>query len=138
MKNREVFLKDPATLSLLNNGVAKVADAETAEQLRTLRFELETFVCEGEYERGLCRVLEAFLQNLDKPEQPAVWVSGFYGSGKSHLLKILRALWVDHRFPQDGATARGLARLSTPVTVMLTELDTVHRRYGGAPTPRPA
>jgi hypothetical protein len=38
--------EDPATLNLLNNGVAKVSDIETAEQRRTLRFELSTtFVC---------------------------------------------------------------------------------------------
>ena len=28
----------------------------------------------------------------DDAEQPAVWVSGFHGSGKSHLVKMLRAL----------------------------------------------
>jgi chromosomal replication initiation ATPase DnaA len=107
MKNREVFLKDPGSLSLLNNGVAKVADIEDIEQRRTLRFELETFVCEGEYERGLIRILETFLKNLDKPEQPAVWVSGFYGSGKSHLIKILRYLCYRHK--------RTMGRIKRPI-----------------------
>jgi hypothetical protein len=130
MKNREVFLKDPGTLSLLNNGVAKVADIEDVEQRRTLRFELETFVCEGEYERGLISILETFLKNLDKPEQPAVWVSGFYGSGKSHEIKILRYLWMDYRFPEDGAAARDLGHLSTPVKDLLKELTTAGKKFG--------
>ena len=34
-------------------------------------------------------------------------VSGFFGSGKSHLLKMLAHLWVNTEF-EDGATARGL------------------------------
>jgi hypothetical protein len=132
MRNREVFLKDPATLTLLNEGVAKVTDVEDAKQLRTLRFELATFVCEGEYERGLCRILEVFLKNLggDKPEQPGVWVSGFYGSGKSHLIKMLRYLWVDFQFPEDGATAQGLAHLSNPVQDLLKELNTAGKKFG--------
>ena len=34
-------------------------------------------------------------------------VSGFYGSGKSHLLKMIGHLWVNTEFP-DGATARSI------------------------------
>jgi hypothetical protein len=129
MKNREVFLKDPTSLTLPNQGVAKVADVEDARQLQTLRFELETFVCEGRYEQGLEQILNAYLKNLDQPEQPGVWVSGFYGSGKSHLVKILRYLWVDHHFESDGATARGLARLPTAVQDHLKELSTQGKRH---------
>src|SRR5262245_59724492 len=131
MKNRDVFQKDPATLSLLNNGVAEVTHAENEEQLRTLRFELETSVCEGEHERGLVRILEAFLKNLDQPEQPAAWVSGFFGSGKSHLINMLRYLWVDYLFPSDGATARGIAHLTETVKELLRELSTKGKQHGG-------
>jgi hypothetical protein len=53
MKNREVFLRDPLAFELLNNGVSKVAEiGDNPGQLTTLRFELETFVCDGEYARG--------------------------------------------------------------------------------------
>jgi DNA replication protein DnaC len=40
-------------------------------------------------------ILETYLKNIEQAQQPAVWISGFYGSGKSHLVKMLRALWVD-------------------------------------------
>ena len=111
MKNSEVFLKNPLSSELLNNGVSKVAEiGKDKEQLKTLRFELENFVCDGEYGRGLERILSAYLDGLGKPEQQAAWVSGFFGSGKSHLVKMLRYLWVDFAFP-DGATARSIARL---------------------------
>lgn len=54
MKNREVYWRDPLTVELLNNGVSKVGEIEgDPEQVKTLRFELETFVCDGEYARGL-------------------------------------------------------------------------------------
>lgn len=127
----ELFSTNPKSLELLNNGVAVVKDAVTPEELKTLRFELRTFVCEGEYAKGLEKILRTFLGNLDRPEQPAAWVSGFYGSGKSHLGKILRYLWNDFEFPEDKARARGLTNLSTAVTDLLKELTTAGKRSGG-------
>ncbi len=131
MKNREIYVKDPAENRLLNNGVANVADAISSEELRTLRFELDSFVCDGEYARGLERILRTFLDNLNGAEQPGVWVSGFFGSGKSHLVKMLRALWVDFTFPEDKATARGLVKLPPTIAELLKELETAQRREGG-------
>ncbi|HQP88865.1 MAG TPA: BREX system P-loop protein BrxC, partial [Thermoanaerobaculia bacterium] len=130
MKNREVFQTDPLELRLVNNGVAEVVDASTDEQLRTLRYELETFVCEKQYSRGLHRILDSYLTCLGTEEQKPVWVSGFFGSGKSHLVKMLRALWVDFELP-DGARARGLAHLSSDVKASLKELSTQGKRLGG-------
>lgn len=131
MKNREIYAKDPGQQELLNNGVAEVKDTGTIEERRTLRYELETFVCAGEYSKGLRRILETYLNNLKNPEQPAVWVSGFFGCGKSHLVKMLRALWVDYSFHEDQATARGIARLDKEVTDLLLELSTQGKRRGG-------
>lgn len=132
MKNRDVFLKDPLDPQnrLVNQGVAEVVDPRTEQELRTLRYELETFVCEGQYARGIERILDAYLAHLNREEQPAVWVSGFYGSGKSHLVKMLRFLWTDFRFP-DGATARGIAQLPNEIRALLQELSTEGKRHGG-------
>ena len=114
MKNRELFQRDPVVSKLLNDGVAAVSEAASDKELETLRYELEHFVCEGQYEDGFIRILESYLGNVSSTTQPAAWVSGFYGSGKSHLLKMFRHLWVDTAF-SDGATARGLARLPQEV-----------------------
>lgn len=130
MKNRELFVKDPLQSSLLNNGVAEVTTTLNDEQLKTLRYELETFVCEGEYASGMSRILNSFLGNLSHTEQPAVWVSGFFGSGKSHFIKMLRYFWTDFKFA-DGTTARGIVKLPTDITDSLKELSTKAKQFGG-------
>ena len=131
MLNRDIYERVPGTIALLNRGVAKMSDALTEAERRTLRFELEHFVCEGEYRRGLVRILESYTSNQGQPEQPAAWISGFFGSGKSHLAKVLRFLWTDYIFPEDEASARGLARLPDDVRDLLTEITTLGRRHGG-------
>lgn len=129
-KNRDVFLVDPTTYTIPNNGVAKVIDPRTPEEWHVLRYELEHFVCEGEYQRGLSLVLSTYIGNLSRAEQPAVWVSGFYGSGKSHFVRVLEYLWRDTQFP-DGARARGLTKLPSDIADLFKELTTAGRREGG-------
>ncbi len=131
MKNREVYQQDPCKVTLLNNGVANVTDALTDNERKTLRFELEHFICEGEYQQGLVRILDSYVSNQGQPEQPAAWISGFFGSGKSHLAKMLRFLWTDYTFPEDDASARGLARLPTEVLDLLTEVSMLGKRATG-------
>lgn len=130
MKNLEVFEKDPRTHTLLNQGVAKVTSGQSSAELDTLRYELINFVCDGQYAEGLTRILSTYLGHLDKSEQPGVWVSGFFGSGKSHLVKMLQYLWTDFAF-EDGAKARGLAKLPTGVKDLLKELTNAAKRHGG-------
>lgn len=131
MLNHAIFIKDPKENRLINNGVAEVSEDLSPSAMTVLRYELETFVCKGQYEKGLERILDAFLKNLtNAAEQPGVWISGFYGSGKSHLAKMLRTLWTDLSFP-DGATAREITRLPDNVRDLLKELSTQGRRLGG-------
>lgn len=131
MLNRDIYVKSPDQNRLANNGVAEVSEDHSAAALEVLRYELETFVCDGQYEKGIETILDTFLRNLGtKSEQPGVWISGFYGSGKSHLAKMLRALWTDVQLP-DGASARGLARLPSGVSDQLKELSTEGKRNGG-------
>lgn len=130
MINRDIYQTDPSTYKLVNEGVANVNDRDDTQALQVLRYELEHFVCEGQYQETLEHVLETYLSNLNQAQQPGVWISGFYGSGKSHLVKMLRALWVNTQFP-DGARARDLARLPEDAKELLKDLETAGRRYGG-------
>lgn len=128
MKTKEIFLKDPLAWEIVNEGVS----SNNTEDLDTLKYELETFVCEGEYLNGMRRILQGYRDSFTgkSPEQKAGWISGFYGSGKSHLAKVLRYLWINFIFP-DGTTARSLAHLPEEITDLLTEITTLGKRHNG-------
>src|SRR6185437_12139992 len=123
--------RDPATHALVNQGQARIADRATDREVHELMDELVTFVCEGEYAEGMQRSLSSFLTSQSQTSQKAEWVSGFFGSAKSHLLKMLCHLWQDTKFP-DGSTARGLVpSLPEEIRALLRELDTQGKRTGG-------
>lgn len=132
LRNRDVFQTDPEQYRLANQGVAKISFPPAPDALETLRGELSTFVCDGAYADGLSRILFAFLAAAGRGgSAPAVWISGFYGSGKSHLAGMLAALWTNLGFA-DGATAEGLIPYLPPeVADPLKELRTAARRMGG-------
>ena len=131
MKNKDVFQRDPTKMKLLNDGVAAVKEATTVQEVETLKYELSHFVCEGQYKDGLLRILESFISNTNSASQPAAWISGFFGSGKSHSLRMLQHLWVNTEFPDSGENARGLAHLPAEAKELLKELDTLGKRFGG-------
>ena len=130
MKNREIFLVDPTTFTIPNDGVTTIYNPQTDKDWDVVRYELKSFVCEGEYYKGLERILSSFLGNLANPKQPAVWVSGFYGSGKSHLVRVLQYLWSDVELP-DQARARSLVNLPADIKDLLKELSTRGIQAGG-------
>jgi hypothetical protein len=126
MKTKELFLKDPLSWTLANEGVSSNNDADEA----TLRYELETFVCEGEYESALEKILSGYLSRQGGNEQAGAWISGFYGSGKSHLVKVLRYLWTDYEFA-DGTKAREICKLPDGIVESLKELSTRGKQGAG-------
>src|ERR1041385_5067395 len=118
--------RDPRGQRLVNNGQARLIG--TAEEARG---ELSTFVCEGRYADGATRILENFCRDIGKSSQQAAWVSGFYGSGKSHLLKMLGYLWSNEPF-SDGMSPRALVEeMPESVRAALRELDSEAARAGG-------
>ena len=76
------------------NGVIK-ADQQDAESVWQ---ELDEYVVTRELDKHFRAFLSAFLNASDNPGNPeiwgriGVWVSGFFGSGKSHFIKILSYL----------------------------------------------
>jgi hypothetical protein len=129
MKNKELFTSDPDQVNLKNEGIAKIRTINETEDLSIVEYELKTFVCEGEYHFGLKKILEYYLQNYDSSEQPAFWVSGFYGSGKSHLVKMASYLWDDFKFP-NGRTARGIKPLPQDIQDLFVEIGRKQKIQG--------
>lgn len=77
MKIHELFLK-PVDRPI--DGVIKADDD------RNLQTELEEYVVTRDVAKGLSNFTDRYLNEMTAN---GVWISGFFGSGKSHLLKIL-------------------------------------------------
>lgn len=130
LRNYEVFREDPRDHALANDGVSNLdAPGQDSHRWAVLQRELQTFVCEGEYHHGLDRILASYVAGLAQDQQRAVWLSGFYGSGKSHLAKVLANLWMDARLP-NGMTARHLVDVPEDIKLHLRELDAEATRHG--------
>lgn len=74
-----------------------------ADDEASLRLEIEEYVLTNEVEKRLESFLDAY-NNYEGAN--GVWVSGFFGSGKSHLLKMLALLLESRQI--DGASAPDL------------------------------
>ncbi len=88
---RELFVK-PIDRPI--NGVIKADQMDAASVWQ----ELEEYVVTRQISDYLRRFFDAYLAAIDRPQDAAVtdrmgvWVSGFFGSGKSHFIKILSYL----------------------------------------------
>lgn len=80
MKLNQIFLKD-VTRSI--EGVVKADDVDH------LGIEVEEYVFTNDAAKGVAPLLEEYTNYTNAN---GVWISGFFGSGKSHLLKMLAHL----------------------------------------------
>jgi hypothetical protein len=91
MKIKDLFLK-PIDRPI--NGVIKADQMDAASVWQ----ELEEYVVTKQISDYLGKFFDAYLAAMDNPKDTAitermgVWVSGFFGSGKSHFIKILSYL----------------------------------------------
>ena len=83
--------------------VAKVDDTTEA----TVETELREYVVTAPIERALADFLEVYAESRTTPtDKIGVWISGFFGSGKSHFAKVLSYLLTNPTV--SGRTAREL------------------------------
>ncbi len=80
---REIFEKD------INRPIEGVIKADDTSHLGS---EVDEYVLTNEASKGLEQFLEAY---TDYTNANGVWISGFFGSGKSHMLKMLAHLLGD-------------------------------------------
>lgn len=102
MNIEQIFTKE---LTRNINGVVK---AEQRDE-ESVFVELDEYVVTAELNRHITEFFDAYTPEMDgKPNDKArngkvaVWISGFFGSGKSHLLKILGYLLENRKVSKDG------------------------------------
>ena len=84
MKIHQMFERD---INRYINGVISVGEDDTVKQ------ELEEYVVTRELQRHFGDFFDAFERGLDNPgRNVGVWIQGYFGSGKSHFLKMLSYL----------------------------------------------
>jgi energy-coupling factor transporter ATP-binding protein EcfA2 len=91
MQIKNIFKKDIARPI---NGVVKADQLDES----VIWQELDEYVMTGELDGHFRKFVSSYLATLDNPnnstlnDRMAVWISGFFGSGKSHFIKILSYL----------------------------------------------
>lgn len=88
MSIRDIFFKE---LARPINGVVKADQSDDA----TVYQELDEYVVTNELEKHFRSFFESYSTDLSDPSianRVGVWISGFFGSGKSHFLKTLSYL----------------------------------------------
>ena len=83
-------------MTALNNIFSKKIDRPIegvikADDASELLNEIEEYVLTNEIQKSLSLFLSAY-NDYSVASQNGVWISGFFGSGKSHLLKMLSLL----------------------------------------------
>ncbi|NDJ24455.1 BREX system P-loop protein BrxC [Nostoc sp. B(2019)] len=82
------------------NGVIKVGQQDS----ENIRQELEEYVVTYELDKHFRTFFERYTSALGSPtDKMGVWISGFFGSGKSHFLKILSYLLANHQLGNSSA-----------------------------------
>ena len=85
------------------DGVIKADDEES------LLIELEEYVVTNEIEKNISRFLSDYNNYTNKN---GIWISGFFGSGKSHLLKMLSLVLEDKNVEEQSAAEIFLKKVS--------------------------
>lgn len=92
------------------NGVVKADQLDES----TIWQELDEFVVTRELDQHLRRFFSTYAESIDQSKDAGVsgrmgvWVSGFFGSGKSHFLKILSYLLKNQPHHHDGQSKKAV------------------------------
>ena len=132
MEIKDMFVK-PINRDL--QGVIKVGDVEN----ENVRQELEEYVVTNELQKHFRDFFSAYKKGiLGTTPKMGVWISGFFGSGKSHLLKILSYILEnkevggkkaidyfadDHKISDPTVMADMRLAAETPTDVVLFNID---------------
>jgi len=107
MKIKELFIKD---IFRSINGVIKAEQQDSA----SIWQELDELVLTKELTRHLDKFFSVYADTVDNASRTeasgkvGVWVSGFFGSGKSHFIKVLHYLFSNTEAEKDGVRKKAV------------------------------
>ncbi len=96
---RNLFVKD---ISRPINGVVKADQLDEQAIFQELDEFVVTRELDGHLDRFFTRYCEALDGNEEQRADIGVWISGFFGSGKSHFIKVLSYLLANQTHRHDG------------------------------------
>jgi len=114
MRIEKLFQKE---ISRPINGVVKADELDDW----SVWHELDEFVVTKELDRHLRAFFSRYCEALDNGNDPSiagkigVWVSGFFGSGKSHFIKVLSYLLANREHTYEGETRRAVEFFDTKI-----------------------
>ena len=107
MRIKDLFQKD---ISRPINGVVKADQLDESSVWQ----ELDEFVVTKELDQHFRRFFSSYREAMDRTGDPdvagkiGVWVSGFFGSGKSHFIKVLSYLLNNRKHTYGGKTRQAV------------------------------
>ncbi|MCY3845073.1 MAG: hypothetical protein OXH69_16200 [Acidobacteria bacterium] len=108
MRIEELFRRD------IRRTIEEVVEVDDADEA-TIANELEEYVATEHILEEFETVLEAYQESILSPNETCtVWVSGFFGSGKSSWAKILGYLLANPPVGDESATERFFGRTHAP------------------------
>ena len=130
MKIKEVFTHD------INRCINRVVRAEQLQD-DVVWQELDEFVVTRELEQHLSRFFGAYTDAINHPLDPTisckmgVWISGFFGTGKSHFLKILACVLGNRRLMVNGQPRQTVEFFQTKIhdAMLHVAIDQTRRRH---------
>jgi len=106
------------------NRVVKVED----EDHQVVQRELEEYVLTNLLEKHFVNVLEEVIESEHRTQDdPGIWISGFFGSGKSHFMKILG--YVLENKSLNGRSAADVFKTRTQDETLRGAVDSVNGKF---------
>jgi len=108
---KDMFVKD---IERNIKGVIKVAQTDE----NNIYQELDEYVVTRELNKHLSKFYENYQQGIDgTTDKMGVWISGFFGSGKSHFLKILAYLLENKKVKDKRAVDFFVDKIQDPIVL---------------------
>ena len=113
MKIEELFERD---ITRAINGVVKADQMDESSVWQ----ELDEFVITKELDKHLNKFVDWYLDAINDapkfPDKMGIWISGFFGSGKSHLLKVFSYLLANKVHSHKGQTKTAVQFFESKIT----------------------